>query len=147
MSSIIDLADAITAHINALPELVGQPATRRLYLPTWSVDELAELRIAVVPSAQTITPLDRHCDTFEYRIEVAITQRLDPLETATADALMMLVEEILDAFRPGTLEQYFGLRCIEVQNDPLYDPRLLEAEHVFNSLITLTYGAARERGE
>jgi hypothetical protein len=144
-AAILDLADAVTARINALPELLGQPAVRRFYLPTWTIEELTELRIAVIPTTQTISPLDRHRDAFEYAVQVAITQHVTDLDAI--DALMLLVEEIIEAFRPGILEDYHGLRCVLVQNAPLYDPELLESEHVFNALLTLTYRAGRERAQ
>jgi hypothetical protein len=143
---ITDLADAITERINGLPEMLEHPASRRLYLPRYTLEELATVQVAVVPAAIVITPMDRLRDQFDYRVQIGIQQRVEPT-LANLDALMSLTEEIADAFRPGVLLSFHGLRCVQVENDPIYDVPSLETAHQFVSVLQLTYRAGREREE
>jgi hypothetical protein len=143
---ITDLADAITERINSLPEMLLHPASRRLYLPRYTLEELATLQVAVVPAAISITPIDRSRDAFEYQVQIGIQQRVEPT-IENLDALMTLTEEIADAFRPGILVSFHGLRCVRVENDPIYNVASLETQHEFVSVIQLTYRAGRERDE
>jgi hypothetical protein len=141
VARIITIADAVTAAINAAAELVDpeQPAARRAYMPRPTPETLKTLTIFVVARARTIAPLDRGRDAFEYVVDVGVFHRPAPLDAATLDGLMLLVEEIGDLFRKGPLAGVDDVTCVGVANDPIYDQDRLDQFGEFASVLSLTY--------
>jgi hypothetical protein len=99
---------------------------------------MTELRVSVVPRSVVSKGLDRNRDSFDYQIDVAVQQKLDPT-SGNLDALMALVEEIADHFRSHPLAGYPQARCTEVENVPVYAPEHLDEFRQFTSLLTLTF--------
>ncbi len=137
MAVILDIADAVVAELNATP--FSQPVTaQRHYQPRFELLEMSELKVSVVPRSLVSKTLDRHRDSFEYQIDVAVQQKTD-LSQASLDALMTLVEEIADHFRTQPLASFPHARCTEVQNEPVYALDHLDELRQFTSVLTLTY--------
>jgi hypothetical protein len=136
-ATILDIADAVVAQLNATA--FSQPVTaERHYQPQFELSEMTELRVSVVPRSVTSKGLDRNRDSFDYKIDVAVQQKLDPTP-GNLDALMALVEEIADHFRSEPLAGYPQARSTEVENVPVYSLEHLDEFRQFTSVITLTY--------
>ena len=134
---IVAIAEAVTAELNG--NAFGQPFTaQRLYLPTFDLQSMSELKVTVVPKGITSASLDRSRDSFDYQIDVAIQKKV-PSQVETIDSLMLLVEEIGDHFRTNPLSSFPGARCVNVENRPVYAPDHLQELRQFTSVITLTF--------
>ncbi len=136
-ATIVQIADAVVAQLNATTFSQTLTAERH-YLPRFELSEMTELRVSVVPRSVTSKGLDRNRDSFDYQIDVAVQQKLDPT-SGNLDALMALVEEIADHFRSHPLAGYPQARCTEVENVPVYAPEHLDEFRQFTSLLTLTF--------
>lgn len=136
-ATILDIADAVVGQLNATA--FSQPVTaERHYQPQFELSEMTELRVSVVPRSVASKGLDRNRDSFDYRIDVAVQQKLDPTP-GNLDALMALVEEIADHFRSEPLAGYPQARCTEVENVPVYAVEHLDEFRQFTSVVTLTF--------
>ena len=108
MSTIATIADAVAAHLNAGTFSQAVNAVR-MYQPAFTLEDLAELRVSVVPRTTAIAAASRDSSTFECVVEVGVQKKL-PADGADAeiDALLDLVEEITDHLRlkrlPGAPE-------------------------------------------
>jgi hypothetical protein len=141
LAVIVDIADAVVNDLNATD--FGRPLTAvRSYLPVFDLKAMKTLHITVVPKALSNTALDRSRDTFEYQIDVAVQQKIEPT-LAALDDLLTLVEQIGDHLRTQRLLSYPGARCMEVKNDPVYATEHLAEWRQFTSLLTLTYRVVR----
>jgi hypothetical protein len=117
----------------------SQPLTaERHYQPVFELSEMTELRVSVVPRGVASKVLDRSRHEFDYRIDVAVQQKIEPTQ-GNLDALMELVEEIADHFRKQPLAEYPEAHCIEVTNEPIYAMEHLDEFRQFTSILTLTY--------
>jgi hypothetical protein len=127
----------VVAQLNATT--FSQPvAAERHYLPQFELADMTTLRVSVVPRSVASKGLERNRDSFDYRIDVAVQQKLDPTPE-NLDALMVLVEEIADHFRSEPLAGYPQARCTEVENVPVYAPEHLDEFRQFTSVLTLTF--------
>ncbi len=136
-ATILDIADAVVAQINATA--FSQPVTaERHYQPRFELSEMTDLKVSVVPRSLASKTLDRNRDTFDYLIDVAVQKKTD-MSQGALDALMALVEEIADHFRTQKLAGYPGARCTEVKNEPVYALEHLDELRQFTSIVTLTF--------
>ncbi|MBX3399542.1 MAG: hypothetical protein KF873_12435 [Gemmataceae bacterium] len=136
-ATILRIADAVVDELNG--SVFSQPLEAvRHYLPQFELSEMTSLRVSVVPRSVASKGLDRNRDSFDYRIDVAVQQKLDPTP-GNLDALMVLVEEIADHFRSEPLAGYPQARCTEVENVPVYAPEHLDEFRQFTSVLTLTF--------
>jgi len=141
VATIIAIADAVVESINGAS--LSQPvAAVRHYQPTFELAEMTQLKVSVVPRSVSSKGLDRSRDSFDFKIDVAVQQKIEPT-AGNLDALMELVEEIADHFRALPLAGATKARCVEVVNDPVYAPEHLEEWRQFTSVITLTFRAWR----
>jgi hypothetical protein len=92
----------------------------------------------VAPRSVASKSLDRQRDSYDYEIDVAVQQKVDPT-LANLDALVLLVEEIGDHFRHEPLSGLPDARCVGVQNTPVYAAEHLQELRVFTSVLTLTF--------
>jgi hypothetical protein len=134
---IVAIAEAVTAELNGNAFSQSFNA-QRLYLPTFDLQSMSELKVTVVPKGITSASLDRSRDSFDYQIDVAIQKKV-PSQVETIDSLMLLVEEIGDHFRTNPLSSFPGARCVNVENRPVYAPDHLQELRQFTSVITLTF--------
>ncbi|MEX2388782.1 MAG: hypothetical protein WD534_12965 [Phycisphaeraceae bacterium] len=141
------LADAVTSELNA-----ASPGTfdlaftaQRLYRPRYQVEDLAELRISVVPRGVTIEGATRSVDTHEMQVDVAVQQKLPApdSEADAIDALMTLVQQIGDYLRRRRLDSIQDAVWTGIENNPVYAVDHLDELRVFTSVLTLTYRVLR----
>lgn len=99
MSTISTLADAVAAHINT--GTYSRPVSaERVYQPVFTLEDLKDLRVSVVPRTVGISAASRDSSIFECVIDVGLQQKLPAEnEQAEIDALLDLVEEIADHLR------------------------------------------------
>jgi hypothetical protein len=136
-ASIVALADAVTAELNAHSFSQAFTAARH-YDPTFELSTMGTLHVSVVPRAMTSTTLDRNRDSFDNEIDVAVQQKTEPTLT-NLDGLMLLVEELADHFRGHPLASLPAARCVEAKNEPIYAGQHLQELRQFTSVLTLTF--------
>jgi hypothetical protein len=136
-ATILAIADAVVDELNG--SVFSWPLeAERHYQPLFELAEMTTLRVSVVPRSIASRGLDRNRDSFDYRVDVAVQQKLDPTP-GNLDALMALVEEIADHFRSEPLSGFPQARCTEVENAPVYAAEHLEEFRQFTSVLTLTF--------
>lgn len=143
MSTIAALADALAAHINA--GTFSQPvAAARMYQPAFTLEELAELRVSVVPRTTAIAAASRDSSTFECVVDVGVQKKL-PADGADAeiDALLDLVEEITDHLRLKRLPDAPEAAWAGIAHEPVVSSESLEQHRVFTSVLSITYRVRR----
>jgi hypothetical protein len=148
-ATIIDLADAVVAMLNAATLEMSFTAVRA-YVPTYEQADLETLRVTVIPmEVPEISMRSRLYYTFDYRIDVAIQQRVNPIDNPTIDPYLLLAEQVTDLFRGEDV--YFGAggraRCVAVGIDPLYDPSHLDELRTFTSAVQLRFHIHRRRDD
>ncbi|MBY0311439.1 MAG: hypothetical protein K2W85_05175 [Phycisphaerales bacterium] len=142
MSTIAALADAVAAHINA--GTFSQPLTAaRMFQPAFTLEDLKDLRVAVVPRTLQMSPVTRDSLAIEYVVDVGVQKKL-PADGADAaiDELIVLVEAIADHLRFKRLDGFPDAAWVGISNEPVVSGEALEQHRVFTSVLSVTY---RER--
>lgn len=143
MSTIATLADAVAAHINA--GTFSQPVSaERMYQPAFTLEDLADLRVSVVPRTVGIAASTRESSLFECVVDVGVQKKL-PAEGAEAeiDALLDLVEEITDHLRLKRLPDAPEAAWAGIAHEPVVSSESLEQHRVFTSVLSVTYRVRR----
>jgi hypothetical protein len=150
-AAIIDIAEAVTAAINAqvwAPPYDYHLGAERLYEPVFTLADMAELKVSVVAAAVTGTLMARSKTRDQrYEIDIAFQQKLeapaDSVDTQeTIGNLLALVEEIGDyLFDQGNLTGLSAI-AIAINQEPLYDPERMKRSE-FLSVVTITYQESR----
>lgn len=148
MSAVLLLiADAVKDALAAAPaETFGLPFTpTRAWLPEYTIEELASLKVTVAPGTVESTPLSRAEDEATYTATVGVQKKVDPARALDMDPLGLLVEQIADYLNRKHLDLGGGLaaKFRSYAIDPAVSPELLVEQRVFTSVITLTYRLAR----
>ena len=139
MSTIVDIADALTAELNA--HAFGQTFTAvRRYRPVYELAEMADLHVTVVPKGVALERADRSREQVDVRIDVAVQKKV--AGEAEIDGLMALVEEIAAFARDLRLEECAAV-WLRTENEPVYAPEHLAELGVFTSVLTLTFRVVR----
>jgi hypothetical protein len=134
---IVQLADAIVSDLNAAS--FSQPVVvQRTYLPRWKLEELATIRVSVVPKDDVGERASRAQWREDYQLDVAIQQRLGANEAAQMDGLILLGQELADYFK--TRNPTGNLATLTaVAFAPLFDPEHLEKHKTLTTVINLTF--------
>jgi hypothetical protein len=143
VSTIALIADAVAAHINA--GTFSQPVNAvRMYQPAFTLDDLAELRVSVVPRTVGIAAASRDSSTFECVVDVGVQRKL-PAEgdQAEIDGLLDLVEEITDHLRLKRLPDAPEAAWVSIAHEPVVSSESLEQHRVFTSVLSVTYRVRR----
>lgn len=143
MSTIISLADALVAHINA--GAFSRPvAAVRLFQPAHTLQDLRDLRVTVVPRGIEISAASRDSSAFECSVDVGVQQRITADgESAQIDALLSLVEEIADHIRLKRLPMAPDAAWVRIAHEPIVAGEPLEQHRVFTSVLGVTYRVRR----
>ncbi|MBX3404503.1 MAG: hypothetical protein KF699_13920 [Phycisphaeraceae bacterium] len=143
MSTIAAIADAVAAHINA--GTFSQPVSAvRMYQPAFTLEDLADLRVSVVPRTTAITAASRDSSVFECVVDVGVQKKL-PAEDAQGviDGLLDLVEEIADHLRLKRLPDAPEAAWAGIAHEPVVSSESLEQHRVFTSVLSITYRMRR----
>ncbi|HNB60283.1 MAG TPA: hypothetical protein PK308_08205 [Phycisphaerales bacterium] len=136
-AAIVQLADAVVADLNAAT--FSQPFTaQRSYLPRWKLEELATIRVTVVPKDDVGERASRAQWQEDYQLDVAIQQRLGANETAQMDALVLLGQELADYFKSRNPAGDLAT-LVAVAFAPLFDPDHLEKHKTLTTVLNLTF--------
>lgn len=145
-SKIAEIADAVVAELTNAPDGTFSLAFTavRKYVPRLDLADADDVLITVVPSGLRTEQAARGLVQKEVDVDLGIQKRLtqganpeDATLNAEIDALMGLVEEIVDFFEPGDL--FAG--CVLMQpgaNDPIWSPEHLQNDKTFTSVVRLT---------
>lgn len=143
MALILDIADAVTAELNAAPAGTFDPAIAavRRVLPEFDLADLAELKVSVVPKAVEISGSTRSVSQFDCQIDIGVQMKLGKdLDTEVA-ALCGLMDGIAGYLRRRPLAAAPHAVWVRTQNDPVYAPDHLAEQRTFTSVLTVTYRA------
>ena len=141
MSTIIDIADAVAATLNA----PGEPGfsqsftAARKALPAFELADLAGLHVTVVPKGVEITGASRSLSQHDYQIDVGVQKKVGSELEADVAALCGLVEEIAVFLRRRALTGAPGAAWVRSANEPVYSPEHLAEKRLFTSVLTVTY--------
>ena len=112
------IADALTADLNGGSFSQSFTAVR-VWLVKFTLVQLAELKVSVVPGQVTWNPMDRRRDDVRYAIDIAVQKRVDPAKNAQIDPLAALVQEIAGHCRGLQLTAAGGkVTCVERSTIP-----------------------------
>jgi len=149
-ADLLVVADAVVAalvgHTFSAPYNTPLPATR-MYIPAYTLQDVATLKVPVVPRGVTTTVASRgKMQELDFRIDVSVIQQVPDTSNATVDPLMALVQEINDFLLVTTLATGVGMvrpTSISIANEPHYDDDRLEAMSVFQSVLSVTWRGFR----
>jgi len=137
-SVVVQVADAVVASLNAGSFSVPFVAQRR-YRPTFDLAELDTLRVSVVPKSIEIANATRGRNQFDCVIDIGVQQKIDTDDTGAIDALMDLVQQIIDHLRKQQLDDLPEAAWLRIANEPVFAPEHLDQQRVFTSVVTVTY--------
>jgi hypothetical protein len=146
---VIEIADAVAAALNTAS--LSMPfVAERLYVvkvgkQDEDADDLATLKVSVVPNRLSLIQITRGDDDFSYVVDIGVQKRVENYTPAVVDPYMRLVEEIIDLFRDQGLPSYPDASFDSVENDPIFVPGHLHEDEVFTSIISLTFKVDRPR--
>lgn len=148
MSTITAIADAVVARLSAGTFSMPFTAVRR-YQPVFDLEDLATLRVSVVPRSLAIVGASRQTSQFDAQIDIGVQKRLSPApgnpasDEAEIDALLALVEEIADWLRFTRLPTTPEAVWVGVAQEPVVAGEHLEQHRQFTSILTVTYRVLR----
>lgn len=140
MSTILDIADAVTAALNAGPFDPALAAERR-YQPAFDLADLAALKVSVVPKSVTISNATRESGFFDCAIDIGVQKKI--ADDAEMDTLVDLIEQIADHLRQKRLDDAPEAAFVSIANEPVFAPEHLDQQRVFTSVLTVTYRVRR----
>ena len=142
MPVIADIAEAVKAGLNAHDFSMEFEAARD-YLPVFDLQEMQTLHVTVVPAGMTIAKLDRSRTQSDVQVDIGIQKKLSTADNAEIDALMALVEEVVDFLRFRKLEAFPEALWVSTENNPIFVREHLSEMRQFTSVLSLTYRVAR----
>jgi len=146
-STLREIADALADGLDAktFTSVATQPAVERVNWPDYTIEEMVDPVIAVMPGTLTIERVNRTHHQYDYQATVFVGRHTPSDEMA--DDMLDLAEEIADAIRAHSWDQAVvwpsGVTtpvevAIEVNpDDALHD------RNVWRAVITATYRTFR----
>ena len=142
MTVSTEIPQAVTAELNAAT--LSMPFTAvRAYAPEASLEDMADLRVTVVPRGVTKTPLNRSALAYEVQVDIGVQKKLAGQGNAEIDALLSLVEEIAEFFEQRHLTAIPDAVWVKTEHKPLYAAEHMDELRQFTSVVTLTFRIAR----
>jgi len=142
MSAILDIADAVTAELDAAG--LNPPATvRRQIRPVFDLAEANQLQVVVVPRSQSFQQGSRGACYVDVAVDIGVQQKVDPEDAGRIGVLLGLVEQIADFLRKRRLAAVPDAVLVSAQNEPIYAPEHLDQLRQFTSVLTVTYRVMR----
>ena len=143
MSTVIDLADAIAASLNA--QTFSPPVSaERSHLPIFDLGQVGDaIKVSVVPRSLTVENATRTSNFFDASIDIGVQKRVDPNDPAQIDELLDLVEQIGDQLRLSRLGTMPEAQWLTTEHDPVLAAEHLERLSVFTSVLTVTHRVTR----
>jgi hypothetical protein len=136
MALLIDIAAAVAAELNNA-ELSLEFTAKVNLKPEFELKDLKSLKVTVVPKSLRFSGAVRQESGKEVQIDIGVQKKTADSEHLAA--LLQLVEEIAGIFDRKRLAEYPKVVCVEIENDPVYDPEHLRQYRQFTSVITLKF--------
>jgi len=137
-----ELAEAVKDALNAA-EFSIEFTAARVALPLFKLQDMGTLHVTVVPRAVEVSLGSRRDNSYEMGVDVAVQQRLANVDNDTVDALIALVQEIVDHMTRLHLGESSEARWRGTTVEPLYSPEHLREMRQFTSVIRLDYEEQR----
>jgi len=134
---IVQIADAIVADLND-QDFSLEFTAERTYLPRYKTEDLEQVRVSVVPKDDVGQRASRAQWQQDYKIDLAIQQKLGDDEQAQMDALILLGQELADYFKEQNLAGNLAV-LTECGYAPLFDPEHLEKHKTLTTVLNLTF--------
>jgi len=141
-STIVQVADAVVASLNAGSFSQEFTAERR-YRPTFELADLETLRVSVVPGSLEIINATRTANYFDCSLDIGVQKRINLERPEQIDALMRLVEELVQHLWNHRLELMPEAVWLRIVNEPVVAAEHLDQQRVFTSVLTVTYRVRR----
>jgi hypothetical protein len=138
------IADSLASSLS-LAEFDGEIETVdaiRTYVPDYTTEELADLKVSVVPGGTEVSPHTHGADLFEIEVHVVLGKKLST--DAEIDDMIELRTNIVDAIRSkklpaGATTMPPGVAWMNVTNAVTYDRDQVTGARVFLADIAVTY--------
>ncbi len=118
---------------------------KRVYVPSLEVSQLedGQVYVLVAPLKRGLSNRDRSSVQVDLVITIGVEQKVDRDDLVTLDALMLLVEDMVEYLQvtPPVTDPTF--QRVIVENEPAFDAKFLEEHGVFFSLIRASYQAQK----
>ena len=138
MGLIADIADAVVQQLNSHEFSVAFTAERH-YSPQYSLAELEELKVSVVPKGIEIAPHSRNSLLKTVHVDIGVQKKLDSTSNESLDTLLALVDEIASFLTGRNLDTDPKATWSKTENDPIYAQEHLVQFRQFTSVVTLSY--------
>ena len=142
MSTVLNIADAVVAELNSATLSQSVQAVR-LFVPNFDLKEMKDLHVSVVPRELHVRGLDRHRNSYDAAIDLAVQKKFKKGDAAEIDPLVGLAEEIADLFRLKRLASFPGAVWVGTDHRVLYSQEHWDQFNQFTSLLTLTFRVAK----
>lgn len=137
MSKLVDIADAVVDVINGLSLPVATTAVRA-FAPAFDKQDLADLKISVIPASERSERLDRTRWQFESTIGVVIQKAIASGADSENDAVSTMAEAILDGLRTNIPAFDTHISLLGLDRSPYADEQHLRSG-VFTTQILARY--------
>ena len=134
----LSIADAVVTELNGHAFSQGFTATRAV-LPSYTLADLEDLTITVVPKGVEISKATRARFANDIQVDIGVQKKIETNAETEAVALLPLVDEIVAFMSGRALEGAPGASWVAIENDPIYSPSHLVSQRVFMSVVTCTY--------
>ena len=104
---------------------------------------MKDLHVSVVPRELHVRGLDRHRNSYDAAIDLAVQKKFKKGDAAEIDPLVGLAEEIADLFRLKRLASFPGAVWVGTDHRVLYSQEHWDQFNQFTSLLTLTFRVAK----
>ena len=139
MHTAVEVAQAVTDALNAHEFSVPFTA-ERVALPAFTLEEMKDLHVTVVPREIASNILDRARDEDEVKVDVAVQKKVASAAVEEVDPLLALVQEISDFLNRAAMGDATWKKT---ENKPVYAPEHLREKQQFTSVLTVTYRMVR----
>lgn len=140
MSTAITIADAVVAAINA--GTYTQPVQAvRLHQPSFTLDELKDLHLSVVPRSVQVSAASRDTSMYDVAVDVGVQKKV--ASDQEIDDLLGLVEQIGDHLRLMRLPNAPEAAWVSLAHEPIVAAEHLDQHRQFTSIITVVYRLRR----
>jgi hypothetical protein len=136
----VQIADAVVAELND-PARSWSPeiAAARLWLPIFKAEDLAVLKVSVVPLTIDQDRAARGLHQFGYGVAIDFQKMVNPTDMDAIDALSRLAEQVHDFYRDAhKLATLPAWEAINAVRESVYDLDRLYVDHTWETMIVLT---------
>ncbi len=140
MAIAMDIADAVATELGTgtFSQAIDP---QRMVLPEFGLEDMAELRVTVVPKAVEVTGSTRSVCQHDVQIDIGVQKKLGKDLDAEVPTLCELVDEIAAFVKRRPLAAAPHAAWVRSANEPIYAPEHLAEQRLFTSVLTVTYRA------